>query len=72
MEPSSVFLQVEDRPLVKSSSIRLRGEFGKGARDFRLQKKDEAVMRVGRKKQHKINLDEAEGKYLEAHCFITL
>ncbi|XP_077333995.1 regulator of G-protein signaling 12 isoform X2 [Lithobates pipiens] len=51
---------VEDRPLVKSSSIRLRGEFGKGARDFRLQKKDESVLRVGRKKQHKINLDEAE------------
>ncbi|XP_018410486.1 PREDICTED: regulator of G-protein signaling 12 isoform X2 [Nanorana parkeri] len=50
---------VEDRPLVKSASIRLRGEFGKG-RDTRQQKKDEAVLRVGRKKQHKINLDEAE------------
>ncbi|KAM5192512.1 regulator of G-protein signaling 12-like isoform 2-T2 [Mantella aurantiaca] len=51
---------VEDRPLIKSASIRLKGEFGKGARDPRLQKKDEAVLRVGRKKQHKINLDEAE------------
>lgn len=52
---------VEDRPLVKSSSIRLKGEYGKGtSRDTRLQRKDEAVMRMGRKKQHKINLDEAE------------
>ncbi|XP_040275106.1 regulator of G-protein signaling 12 isoform X1 [Bufo bufo] len=51
----------EDRPLVKSSSIRLKGEYGKGSsRDVRLQRKDEAVMRMGRKKQHKINLDEAE------------
>ncbi|PIO34321.1 hypothetical protein AB205_0211660, partial [Aquarana catesbeiana] len=58
--PRNFTSTVEDRPLVKSSSIRLRGEFGKGTRDFRLQKKDEAVMRVGRKKQHKINLDEAE------------
>ncbi|XP_068132362.1 regulator of G-protein signaling 12 isoform X2 [Hyperolius riggenbachi] len=51
---------VEDRPLMKSASIRLKGEYGKGSRDARLPKKDEAVMRVGRKKQHKINLDEAE------------
>ncbi|XP_069833458.1 regulator of G-protein signaling 12 [Dendropsophus ebraccatus] len=51
----------EDRPLVKSSSIRLKGEYGKGSsRDARLQRKDDAVMRMGRKKQHKINLDEAE------------
>ncbi|XP_073503699.1 regulator of G-protein signaling 12 isoform X3 [Phyllobates terribilis] len=51
----------EDRPLVKSSSIRLKGEYGKGSsRDVRQQKKDEAVMRMGKKKQHKINLDEAE------------
>ncbi|XP_056411000.1 regulator of G-protein signaling 12 [Hyla sarda] len=51
----------EDRPLVKSSSIRLKGEYGKGSgRDVRQQRKDDAVMRMGRKKQHKINLDEAE------------
>ncbi|XP_069600852.1 regulator of G-protein signaling 12 isoform X2 [Ranitomeya imitator] len=51
----------EDRPLVKSSSIRLKGEYGKGSsRDVRQQRKDEAVMRMGKKKQHKINLDEAE------------
>ncbi|KAM4809575.1 regulator of G-protein signaling 12 [Rhinophrynus dorsalis] len=50
----------EDRPLVKSSSIRLKGENGKGARDTRIPRKEEAVVRVGRKKQQKINLDEAE------------
>ncbi|XP_075426339.1 regulator of G-protein signaling 12-like isoform X3 [Ascaphus truei] len=51
---------VEERPLVKSSSIRLRGENGKGTRDARLSKKDETVFRMGRKKPQKINLDEAE------------
>ncbi|XP_053314205.1 regulator of G-protein signaling 12 isoform X2 [Spea bombifrons] len=50
----------EDRPLVKSSSIRLKGENGKVTRDPRLSKKDEALIRTGRKKQQKINLDEAE------------
>ncbi|KAM9331487.1 regulator of G-protein signaling 12 [Gastrophryne carolinensis] len=50
----------EDRPLIKSSSIRLKGEYGKGVKDQRMQKKDEMVLRVGRNKQHKINLDEAE------------
>ncbi|XP_072262612.1 regulator of G-protein signaling 12 isoform X2 [Pyxicephalus adspersus] len=50
----------EDRPLIKSSSIRLKGEFGKGARDARLQRKDEAALKGSKKKQHKINLDEAE------------
>ncbi|KAM4707679.1 regulator of G-protein signaling 12 [Discoglossus pictus] len=50
----------EDRPLIKSASIRLKGENGKSSRDTRTPRKDEAVLRMGRKKQHKINLDEAE------------
>ncbi|KAG8453438.1 hypothetical protein GDO86_000169 [Hymenochirus boettgeri] len=50
----------EDRPLVKSSSIRLKGENGKGLRDPRLLRKDEQAAKNGRKKQQKINLDEAE------------
>ncbi|KAM8940072.1 regulator of G-protein signaling 12 isoform 1-T1 [Pelodytes ibericus] len=53
-------LAVEDRPLVKSSSIRLKGENGKFSRDPRQSRKDEAALRTGRKKQQKINLDEAE------------
>ncbi|XP_053560166.1 regulator of G-protein signaling 12 [Bombina bombina] len=51
---------VEDRPLVKSSSIRMKGENGKSPRDARMLRKEEAVLRVGRKKQQRINLDEAE------------
>ncbi|XP_063780358.1 regulator of G-protein signaling 12 [Pseudophryne corroboree] len=51
---------VEDRPLVKSASIRLKGEYGKGTKDLRVPRKDDAVLRVGRKNRHKINLDEAE------------
>ncbi|XP_063313794.1 regulator of G-protein signaling 12 isoform X1 [Pelobates fuscus] len=50
----------EDRPLVKSASIRLKGENGKLGRDARMMRKDEVVMRTGRKKQQRINLDEAE------------
>ncbi|NP_001089606.1 regulator of G-protein signaling 12 S homeolog [Xenopus laevis] len=50
----------EDRPLVKSASIRMKRENGKGSRDVRLLNKDEPVVRTGRKRQQKINLDEAE------------
>uniref|UniRef100_A0A8C5P726 Regulator of G protein signaling 12 n=1 Tax=Leptobrachium leishanense TaxID=445787 RepID=A0A8C5P726_9ANUR len=50
----------EERPLVKSASIRLKGENGKLARDARQTRKDDVFMRAGRKKQQKINLDEAE------------
>ncbi|XP_012811190.1 regulator of G-protein signaling 12 isoform X3 [Xenopus tropicalis] len=50
----------EDRPLVKSASIRLKRENGKGSRDARLLNKDEPVVRPGRRRQQKINLDEAE------------
>nr|XP_033806224.1 regulator of G-protein signaling 12 isoform X2 [Geotrypetes seraphini] len=50
----------EERTLVKSSSIRLKGEHGKNARDARSSKKEESMAKTGKKSHVKISLDEAE------------
>ncbi|KAM6222004.1 regulator of G-protein signaling 12 [Rhynchocyon petersi] len=50
----------EERPLGKSNSIKIKGENGKNARDPRLSKREESIAKIGKKKNQKINLDEAE------------
>ncbi|XP_060102132.1 regulator of G-protein signaling 12 isoform X2 [Heteronotia binoei] len=50
----------EGRTLGKSNSIKIKGESGKNARDTRLAKREECIAQTGKKKCHKINLDEAE------------
>uniref|UniRef100_A0ACB8E6H4 Regulator of G-protein signaling 12 n=1 Tax=Sphaerodactylus townsendi TaxID=933632 RepID=A0ACB8E6H4_9SAUR len=50
----------EGRTLGKSNSIKIKGEGGKNARDTRLAKREECIAQTGKKKCHKINLDEAE------------
>ncbi|XP_030046999.1 regulator of G-protein signaling 12 [Microcaecilia unicolor] len=50
----------EERTLIKSSSIRLKGENGKNARDARSFKKQESMAKAGKKSHVKISLDEAE------------
>ncbi|XP_024907472.1 regulator of G-protein signaling 12 isoform X2 [Pteropus alecto] len=50
----------EERTLGKSNSIKIKGENGKNARDPRLSKREESIAKIGKKKNQKINLDEAE------------
>ncbi|KAJ1213898.1 hypothetical protein NDU88_001528 [Pleurodeles waltl] len=50
----------EERTLGKSSSIRLKGENAKTARDVRILKRDDPIAKMGRRTHQKINLDEAE------------
>ncbi|XP_066242930.1 regulator of G-protein signaling 12 isoform X1 [Saccopteryx leptura] len=50
----------EERTLGKSNSIKIKGENGKNARDSRLSKREESIGKIGKKKNQKINLDEAE------------
>lgn len=57
-------MQGEGRTLGKSNSIKIKGESGKNARDTRLAKREEYIAQTGKKKCHKINLDEAEGMSL--------
>ncbi|KAB0343382.1 hypothetical protein FD754_020308, partial [Muntiacus muntjak] len=51
----------EERTLGKSNSIKIKGENGKNAREPRLSKREESIAKIGKKKNQKINLDEAEG-----------
>ncbi|XP_066404780.1 regulator of G-protein signaling 12 isoform X4 [Molothrus aeneus] len=50
----------EGRTLGKSNSIKMKGENGKNAREVRLSKREDSIAKIGKKKSHKINLDEAE------------
>ncbi|XP_007951713.1 regulator of G-protein signaling 12 [Orycteropus afer afer] len=50
----------EERTLGKSNSIKIKGENGKSAREPRLSKREEPIAKIGKKKNQKINLDEAE------------
>ncbi|XP_076992404.1 regulator of G-protein signaling 12 isoform X2 [Tamandua tetradactyla] len=50
----------EERTLGKSNSIKIKGENGKNAREPRLSKREESIAKIGKKKNQKINLDEAE------------
>lgn len=56
-------MQGEGRTLGKSNSIKMKGENGKNAREVRLSKREDSIAKIGKKKSHKINLDEAEGMW---------
>ncbi|NWR13605.1 RGS12 protein, partial [Emberiza fucata] len=55
-----LLMQGEGRTLGKSNSIKMKGENGKNAREVRLSKREDSIAKIGKKKSHKINLDEAE------------
>ncbi|NXF16362.1 RGS12 protein, partial [Rhodinocichla rosea] len=55
-----LLMQGEGRALGKSNSIKMKGENGKNAREVRLSKREDSIAKIGKKKSHKINLDEAE------------
>ncbi|KAJ8411069.1 hypothetical protein AAFF_G00181040 [Aldrovandia affinis] len=50
----------DEKPSGKSSSVKARGENGKAAREARHFTHDESVGKVDRRKEKKINIDEAE------------
>ncbi|XP_028657550.2 regulator of G-protein signaling 12b isoform X1 [Erpetoichthys calabaricus] len=49
-----------EKPSGKSSSVKARGENGKAARESRPLRKEESVDKLDKRKQKKINIDEAE------------
>lgn len=54
-------MQGEERTLGKSNSIKITGGNGKSARGPRLSQREDSMAKTGKKKNQKINLDEAEG-----------
>ncbi|XP_029447829.1 regulator of G-protein signaling 12 isoform X2 [Rhinatrema bivittatum] len=50
----------EERTLIKTSSIRIKGEHGKNAKDTRTSKREDSIVKSGKKSHQKISLDEAE------------
>ncbi|XP_015200309.2 regulator of G-protein signaling 12b isoform X1 [Lepisosteus oculatus] len=50
----------DEKPSGKSSSVKARVETGKASREARQLRKEESVDKLGKRKQKKINIDEAE------------